>query len=127
MKKIISFFIIFLVIPVMIYAASFELTFTWDKSICPDLEGYKFRVSNTSMLYDPNTYIDVPLRSIDPNVPILLYTIPSPREIPYYFAVTAYDIYNESDFSNEVTFTPDLTPPADPTNLEIRVIIKVKP
>ena len=111
----------------MIYAATFDLTFVWDKNIEPDLQGYNFYTSNTSQLYDPNSFINIPLTAIDPNVPMTVYSIPNPQEIPYYFVVTAYDLYNESGYSNEVSFTPDLTPPVDPTNLEIRVIIKVKP
>ena len=80
-----------------------QVTLQWEPVIHPDLVGYKIYQGNSSQNYD---------------FPIEIgnWTSCTIGELlegeTYYFAVTAYDNYgNESDYSNEVSYSPSNSPP----------------
>ena len=80
-----------------------QVTLEWEPVIHPDLVGYKVYQGNSSLNYD--FPIDVGNWTS--------CTIGDLREGEiHYFAVTAYDNYgNESDYSNEVSYSPLNSPP----------------
>jgi hypothetical protein len=68
----------------------------WDPVTHPDLAGYKIYYGNSSRNYDDTTDVG---NQTSWTITGLIDTE------PYYFAVTAYDIYaTESDYSNEVSW-----------------------
>jgi len=84
------------------------ITLTWNANIEPDLAGYKVHRGSSPGVY--STIVDVGIA--------LTYQV-TLGSGTYYFAVTAYDTSNnQSAFSNEVSTTVDLTPPAAPTGLQ---------
>ncbi|GAX60859.1 beta-1,3-glucanase, partial [Candidatus Scalindua japonica] len=84
-----------------IYAA--QVTLEWDSNTEPDIDGYKIHFGNSSRNYDSIT--DVGNQTS--------YTVKNlVEEQVYYFAVTAYDKYNnESDYSAEVFNTVQINNP----------------
>lgn len=80
-----------------------QVTLEWDPVSHPDLAGYKIHQGNSSLNYD--FPIDVGNWTSCTIADLLEGEI-------YYFAVTAYDNYgNESDYSNEVSYSPFNSPP----------------
>jgi hypothetical protein len=76
------------------YAYSAQVTLRWDPVTHPDLAGYKIYYGNSIRNYYDTTDVG---NQTSWTITGLIDTE------PYYFAVTAYDIYaNESDYSNEV-------------------------
>jgi hypothetical protein len=75
-----------------------SVTLTWDPTLDPDVAGYRIYLGPASRAY--TKAIDVGLVTTRA-VPLLA------GDGTYYFAVTAYNFDGlESDFSNEVSFTP---------------------
>ena len=128
MKKYFSLLIIIIMIwTIPVFAQSYNLTFAWDKNIETDLAGYRLYKSDQSNIYDPNTYIEIDLPGlVDPNNPIYeLKNIPTSSGKLYY-VLTAYDTWNnESPYSNEISFEPDVMSPASPSNLSISVTLNI--
>jgi PKD repeat protein len=80
-----------------------QATLEWEPVIHPNLAGYKIHQGNSSLNYD--FPIDVG-NWTSCTIGDLL------EGETYYFAVTAYDNYgNESDYSNEVSYSPSNSPP----------------
>jgi hypothetical protein len=87
-------FLIFVLYSSCAYAA--QVTLIWDPVTHPDLAGYKIYYGNTSRNYGVATDVG---NQTSWTITGLIDTE------PYYFAVTAYDIYaNESGYSNEVSW-----------------------
>ena len=80
-----------------------QVTLVWEPVNHPDLAGYKIYQGNSSLNYDFPTdagnWTSCTIGDL-------------PEGETYYFAVTAYDIYGEeSDYSNEVSYSPFNSPP----------------
>ena len=74
-----------------------QVTLIWDPVTHPDLAGYKIHYGNSSRNYVVSTDVG---NQTSWTISNLIDTE------PYYFAATAYDIYgNESDYSNEVSYS----------------------
>ena len=77
--------------------ADSQVTLSWSRNREPDLQGYRIHYG-----FLPGEYeftLDADLDTV--------YTVTNLDDITYYFAVTAYDTAgNESDFSEEVSWTP---------------------
>jgi hypothetical protein len=74
-----------------------QVTLIWDPVTHPDLAGYKIYYGNFSRNYVVSTDVG---NQTSWTISDLIDTE------PYYFAATAYDIYgNESDYSNEVSYS----------------------
>jgi len=92
-----------------------EVTLIWDPVTHPDLAGYKIYYGNSSRNYIVTTDVG---NQTSCTITDLIDTE------PYYFAATAYDIYgNESDYSNEVSYSsvnnsPVLSPIGKKTTVE---------
>jgi len=98
-----------------------EVKLGWDKSVEPDVIGYKIRYGNESGKYE--AMIDVPSNTlVDGENPS--YTVENLLDGRFYFFVaTAYDTGGlESLYSNEV-MSDDGLPPAAPKNMCIIVIV----
>lgn len=111
--------IIFLVIAItsIANAASTNVTLAWDK--VPDATGYRVYQSTISGTYNKATG-----KVCDTSA--LTCTISNLADGKYYWVATAYDAAgNESDYSNEVTYTADTTPPTKPGNLSITLAVRV--
>ena len=79
------------------YAYPAQVTLIWDPVTHPDLAGYKIYYGNSRGTYDVTTDVG---NQTSWTITDLIDTE------PYYFAATAYDIYgNESDYSNEVSYS----------------------
>ncbi len=90
---IFSFFIFFSNI-----AYCYQIKLAWDPNTEPDIAGYKVHYGTVSRNYTHR--IDVGNHQSATISDLEFGTT-------YYFAVTAYDIQeNESDFSNEIPYTP---------------------
>lgn len=114
MKKIIILMI--LLISSLSYAATYNVTFQWDRNNEPDLAGYKLYKSEIS-----GNYADSCATIPDPNASI--YTLQTDTENRLFFVITAYDTaMNESDYSNEVIFDIDSNAPAPPGLFQIKNI-----
>lgn len=114
MRKILFALLAIVLISSIVYAQNHNITFVWDKNSEPDLAGYKlYQRDQTSDFYkvadimsDSNRYM------LDTNISTVNYWV-----------ITAYDESgNESDFSNEVSFTPDNISPGPPQGLRIESI-----
>jgi PKD repeat protein len=80
-----------------------QVTLVWDPVSHPDLAGYKIYQGNSSLNYDFSTDLG---NWTSCTIGDLL------EGETYYFAATAYDIYGEeSDYSNEVSYSPFNSPP----------------
>ena len=80
-----------------------QVTLVWEPVNHPDLVGYKIYQGNSSLNYDFPTDAG---NWTSCTIGDLL------EGETYYFAVTAYDINgNESDYSNEVSYSPSNSPP----------------
>ena len=119
-KKIIFFLVLFFFVLLKIYnawaglemeiyqdprvIAGPEVTLEWDPNSEPDLAGYRIFVGQSSGNYQ--FWEDAGNQTS--------YTVANlQRGTTYYFAATAYDIYNnESDFSQEVSCTIPFSEPA---------------
>jgi len=78
-----------------------SVTFAWDASPSPEVAGYRLYSGPTSGTYTNSVDVGTPLEYTATNVV---------REITMYYAVTAYSTNGlESDFSNEVSYTPPIT------------------
>lgn len=89
----------------------------WNANLESDLAGYKMYYGNSSGSYAG--IVDIGNQTS--------YTIENLTVgQPYYIAVTAYDTSNnESDYSNEVSYTvTDTTAPGNPVNLKIIIIVQ---
>lgn len=85
-------------------SSSYALTFVWDANTEPELVGYKFYIGTAPRVYFNPFDLG--------NVTTYSRTDFLTDGTVYYFAVTAYDKYGiESDYSNEVVWSLDLTPP----------------
>jgi PKD repeat protein len=87
-----------------------QITLVWDPVNHSDLAGYKIYQGNSSLNYDFPTDAG---NWTSCTIGDLL------EGETYYFAVTAYDIYgNESDYSNEVSYSPSNSPPTASFSLD---------
>lgn len=91
-----------------------QVGLTWNSNTESDLAGYKLYHGKTSGVYD--NHIDVGNETS--------YTIKNLIEgQKYYFALTAYDTFNnESDYSAEAEYTVPNIPPLPPTGINIVII-----
>ncbi len=114
---LIMVFLVFILVPIESHGG--DIILTWDQNTEEELAGYKIYYGTSSRSYFDNP-TELPKEMgvvIDGRV-----TYPFPTEltpgVTYYFTVTAYDASGyETDFSNEVQFTPpgggaDITPPS---------------
>lgn len=96
-----------------------QVTLLWDPVTHPDLAGYKIHYGNCSRNYVVTTDVG---NQTSCTITDLVDTE------PYYFAATAYDIYgNESDYSNEVSYSsvnnsPVLNPIGTKTTVEGKLL-----
>ena len=98
-------------------AIASDVTLAWDANTESDLAGYKLYYGNASGAYQNN--VDVGN--------VTTYTVKDLTDGTWYFVVTAYDTAdNESGFSNEVNSELNATPPADPKNVVITVVVKIQ-
>lgn len=102
------------------YAKTFKIGFTWDHNTEPDLLLYRLYqtkiqgdYSNDRVEFDPNKIVAV----IPAGTNICDITTDI-NEINYYILTAVDTSLNESDRSNEVLFTPDVTPPNAPLNFD---------
>jgi fibronectin type 3 domain-containing protein len=106
MKKLIT-----LLVMVIAVATSSAAWLEWDRNVEPEVAGYRVYVGTASRSY--YRAIDVGNQTIWPINGVTAGTT-------YYYAVTAYTADGlESDFSDEVSYTPTVTvpiPPTDPTS-----------
>ena len=105
-KAFCYFAVIAIIISTYGFAYSFQLTLAWDPNAESDLAGYKVYYSRQSGGYvqgiDVGKNESVTISGLEPGN-------------KYYFAVTAYNISdNESDYSDEVVFSPTNTTKAMP-------------
>ena len=100
MKKLIMLSIILFAFNV--HAAS--ILFVWDANPEKDLQGYKIYKGNATREYDDNVDVGNVTKHLMGDIP----------DGEWFFAVTAYDVENESEFSNEVSMTIDTGPPGAP-------------
>lgn len=118
MKKLLMILCL-LLMPSLIFAAS-NVTFEWDENpLGEQVIAYKIYQSQTTGVYN------------DPAAGEPLYGTPTItlNNIPdgtYYWVVTAYNQYGESDWSNEVTATLMTSPPGSPSNVVITIIVRVE-
>ena len=119
--------LIFLLIPVFVFAAS-NVTLEWDANSEADLAGYKvyYKVGSPGEPYDGTGAVEGDSPVDVGNV--TTFTLNDLTEgNTYYFVATAYDTEtNESDYSNEVfkqieSEIPDTIPPDAPTNLIVTI------
>lgn len=88
--------------------AATDVTLAWDANTEQDLAGYRVYQSTAPGVYDKSTS-----KVCDVDKTIATCTISGLPDGAYYWVATAYDGQgNESDFSNEVSFSADTTPPA---------------
>jgi len=105
MKKIILLLIFILTISPIVYAATINVKFVWDRNTEKDLAGYRMYQSDISGDYSMSTMIDIPG---DPNSYITQIDATSDQ----YFVITAYDTSGlESDYSNQVILNIDTNAP----------------
>jgi len=113
MKKIIFILILILVVSTA-YAKNYSITFGWDKNTEADLAGYKLYRRDQAADYSHIADISEDLST---------YTTSIDMNITTYFVLTAFDDSgNESDYSNEVTYTIDNIAPSSPQSLTIKSI-----
>jgi len=118
-KKILFTILIILFLTTTCYAKQYKIGFTWDHNTEPDLLLYRLYqtkisgdYSNDMIEYDPNKIVAVIPAGIN------ICDITTDINETNYFILTAVDIsLNESDRSNEESYTPDVTPPSAPLNL----------
>lgn len=117
MKKILcSLFIILLCFVGTSYARVYNVTFEWTPNTESDLAGYKLYQSSESQQYTG------PIKS-DISSDVSTFTMQLNLVNTTYFVLTAFDVDgNESDFSNEVFYSPDLSPPNAPQGFGIKSI-----
>ena len=115
--KLLLVFLVFMLAPIESHGR--DIILTWDQNTEDELAGYKVYYGSASRTYFDNP-TELPkgmCRVLDGRV---TYTFPTELTpgVTYYFTVTAYDTSGyETDFSNEVQFTPpgggaDVTPPS---------------
>lgn len=105
MKKIISLLIFMLILSSIVYAATINVKFVWDRNTESDLVGYRMYQSDVSGDYSTSIPIDIPG---DPNS----YTTQIDATSDQYFVITAYDTSeNESEHSNQVILHVDTNAP----------------
>lgn len=119
MKKILfTIYIICLMIILSIacHAKPYELTIGWDANTEADLAGYKLYQKKDSS----SDYSRIPVATIaDANS--VEHTLTVDIIETNNFVLTAFDNdNNESDHSNEISFTPDLIPPNKPGGISIK-------
>ncbi len=83
---------------------SAQVTLAWNDNSSAEIDGYKVYYGTTSQSYGVD-----PVGNVDKQT--TTYTVTGLDEgVTYYFAVTAYYINNESDFSDEVSYFVPITP-----------------
>lgn len=113
MKRILFFVLMIILVTSLAIARPYNIIFKWDANTESDLAGYRLYQSEISKNYT-NKVADV---SSD----IMTCTINTNITTKQYFALTAYDTSNnESNYSDEVFFLPDLIPPNAPLNFQIQ-------
>jgi len=98
------------------HAKVYDITFGWNRNTESDLAGYKLYQRTNSGSYNIPVKDDIQAdaNSYTLNVDIIEKT---------YFVLTAFDTSgNESDYSNEVNFIPDLIAPSPPQGFSIKSI-----
>jgi hypothetical protein len=99
------------------FAGPDTVRIAWGANTEPDIAGYKVYEGISSGSY--NTFYDVGnTTSWDREVPIPV--------VDRYYVVTAYDTSNnESGYSNEVSYLPDMISPGAPNGVTITIIISI--
>jgi hypothetical protein len=112
MRRILFLALMIVLISSTIYARNYNITFGWNANAEPDLAGYRLYQSEVSGEYTDS------LKDFSSDV--IMGSVEIDINSTQYFVLTAYDDSgNESDYSNEVTFIPDLSSPAAPINFKI--------
>jgi len=78
-----------------------QVTLQWDGNPEPDITGYKVHYGTSSGSYDQKINVG---KNTTADISSLA------EGTTYYFTVTAYTTASESDYSNEVSYTPDIVP-----------------
>jgi fibronectin type 3 domain-containing protein len=116
MKKLLICLLIILWATVASAASS--VTFEWDANPENDLAGYRLYQSNQSGVYG-----QTPISVIPAGTETVVLDI---SDGTYFWVLTAFDDNgNESTHSNEVTKSLDSIPPGAPTQLLIRIVVKI--
>ncbi len=120
MKKILMFTAMFLIIPVMAWAAS-NVTFQWDANNESDLAGYRIYQTNLDGNYtygSGNEVVDIPAGTETSIITV--------QDGTWFWVVTAYDNSgNESGPSNQVTASLDTESPQPPQSFLVFLIQKI--
>ena len=100
-----------------------DVRLAWEHDLPADLAGFRLYSEKSTGPCPANAVSDMPYVEGEP-LETTYQVTGSPGEVVY-FQVTAYDTSNnESDCSDEVSFTiPDVTPPNKPFNVTIEVIV----
>lgn len=72
------------------------VTLEWDANTEPSLAGYTAYVGTNSRVYTAHVSVDAPRTTVSVSNLVLGTT--------YFFAVTAFDAFSESEYSDEVMF-----------------------
>ncbi len=115
MRKIFLTMAFLLLLTAFQTARAEQVTIAWNPNTESDLAGYKHYYGTSSRIYDNS--VDVGNQTSYTILNLVAGTT-------YFLAVTAYDTSgNESDYSNEITYTPiDIMPPGSPINIRIIII-----
>jgi len=120
MKKLFSTIITIVCFLVMVSFsfAGTNVTFQWDPNTEADLSGYKIYRSGTSRTYGTEPILTVTCGPNDESC--CTATNENVEDGTWFWVATAYDNNgNESEYSNEVTDTFDVTAPEAPNNFSI--------
>lgn len=106
-------------------AAAAEVRLIWDRNPESDIAGYRVYWGTTPRGPTPPAYSSTFSVGVDPGATVTGLVIGT----EYFFAVTAFNIYGlESDYSNEISFTPHSRPsaPGGLTGEVLHVLFKGK-
>jgi len=99
-------FYLIMAVLLLFVAQSFATVVVWDPVVANSITGYKLYLSETSGAYE-NAVKVVPATETT----VDLSTLSLDEGKVYYMVVTSYNANTESMYSNEVSYSPSLSPP----------------